>query len=539
MPAAMSQQHTFQIQLEGLITLLAQNLYADPDVFLREMLQNAHDSIQKRRAVKGKRRERDIPEPRIRVRVDRAARTIEIDDNGVGMLEKELHDYLATSGRSGTRELREELARGDRLQAVSLIGQFGIGLLSAFIVAARVDIDTLAVGGKPLRWSSAGDRHYEVGAGARAVVGSTVTLTLRDDHQRYLDLDRLRGIIRRYADFLGVPVHLGDDPEPANAIHAPWHRQSWPSREEQRKEYRQFWEGRFKEETSLDVFEVDEPFTYQVGDEARTGRIHGILGITDRHVPDVNTRGTVDLYIARMFICSGNREVLPGWARFIQGIVECDALTPNAARDDVIRNATLRAAQEVLGGRILRRFSELSPDRLQEILRWHAYHVLAMCVQDEHEGFFRAIADLVPLDSDLGPITIPAYLQHAPRRTDGVPQAFYIQEHGTATQFYMLCQARNLHVLNCSDPFAERFLQRYAETWPKKVHLTRLDLATAETIFEPLSDNAERRRFDALPAAYLQIFPDLSCIARVERFKPTEVPAPRARWGTSSCGSWR
>ena len=157
-------------------------------------------------------------------------------------------------------------------------------------------------------------------------------------------------------------------------------------------------------------------------------------------------------------------------------------------------------------------------------MRWHSYHLLAMSVVEEHEEFFRAVADLMPLDSDQGPITVAEYLRTAPPRSDGSRLIYYITERGSANQFYLLAGARSMRVLNCAEPFAERFLKRYAEMWPERAHLHRLDMAGSETIFEPL-DRAQQESFAELQAAYTVIFPDLRCIAEVSRFRPAEVPA--------------
>ncbi|GAA4440483.1 ATP-binding protein [Phytohabitans houttuyneae] len=522
-------ERTFQIQLEGLIQLLAQNLYADPDVFLREMIQNAHDSIQRRAELAAERGESDLPSPRIQVAVDKSAQTIDIYDNGSGLTEQEIDSYLSTIGRSGTDELRRRIVEADRSRTVELIGQFGIGLLSAFIVAERVTVLTRAAGSGALRWQSQGGGSYTVEPAQRAQVGTTVTLHLRAGHSRYLDPERLRSIIRTYADFIGIPVYVGQDAEPANAITAPWHR-TYASPEERDRAYHDFWERKFLTETSLYVFAVDEAVQWDDisrPDGKGRGRVRGVLAITDRHVPDVNARGTVDVYVNRMFIGAANREVLPPWARFLQGVVECNELTPNAARDNVVRNAALAAVQQALGWLIVRELTELSQrqhQRFIEIMRWHSYHVLAMSVQEEHEDFFRAVADLMPLESDQGPITVSEYLRTAPRRTDGSQLVYYITERGSSNQYFLLASARNIRVFSCAEPFAERFLRRYARTWPQRVHLSRLDVASSETIFEPLAGD-EHERFAELQAAYALVFPDMRCVARVSRFRPAEVPA--------------
>jgi molecular chaperone HtpG len=508
----MSEERTFQIQLEGLIQLLAQNLYADPDVFLREMIQNAHDSIKRRAELAREQGEAEPPSPRIQVVTDAEARAIHIYDNGCGLTEAEIDGYLSTIGRSGTDELRQRIVQADRGRTVELIGQFGIGLLSAFIVAKRVTVVTRAAGQEALRWQCEGGRSYTVEPAERQQIGTTVTLDLSAGHHRYLERQRLESIIRTYADFIGVPVFVNDDAESTNAVTAPWHR-NYPSDRERDSAYRDFWEKKFVSEYSLHVFAVDESITWEDSsqpDGRGHGRVRGVLAITDRHTPDVNMRGTVDLYISRMFISAGNREILPLWATFLQGVVECNELTPNAARDNVVRNAALAAVQQALGFLIVQELTDLSRlnyQRFIDIMRWHSYHLLAMSVQEEYEDFFRSVADLMPLESDQGPMTVVEYLKTAPRRTDDTQLVYYITERGSANQFFLLASARSIRVFNCAEPFAERFLERYAKTWPNRVHLSRLDVAGSETIFEPLSDD-EMERFADLQSAYSRVVPD-------------------------------
>lgn len=524
-----AEERTFQIQLEGLIQLLAQNLYAEPDVFLREMIQNAHDSITRRAELAEERGETELPAPRIQVVSDPSARTIQIFDNGSGLTHTEIGEYLSTIGRSGTDELRRRIKEADRTRTVELIGQFGIGLLSAFIVADRVTVTTRAAGHQALMWESWGGERYTVEPADRPLVGTTVTLYLQAAHTRYLERDRLQTIIRTYADFIGVPVYLNNDADPANAVVAPWHR-TYGSDRERSAAYFEFWEKKFLSERSLHVFAVDEAFEWD--DISRPGgkghgRVRGVLAITDRRVPDVNARGIVDVYISRMFINAGNRDVLPPWAKFLQGVLECDELTPNAARDNVVRNAALAAVQQALGWLVVRELTELSrrsKPRFVDIMRWHSYHILAMSVQKEHEEFFRAVADLMPLESDPIPMTVAEYLETAPERSNGTRVVYYITERGSANQFFLLANARSMRVFNCAEPFAERFLERYAELWPERVHLTKLDVAGSETIFEPLGED-ELDRYTDLQAAYNMVFPDLRFVAKVSRFRPVEVPA--------------
>lgn len=525
----MAEDRTFQIQLEGLIQLLAQNLYAEPDVFLREMIQNAHDSIKRRSELARERGEPEPPSARIQVVTDPAAEEIRIHDNGSGLTDEEIDGYLSTIGRSGTDELRQRLTEADHGRTVELIGQFGIGLLSAFIVADRVTVVTKAAGHEALQWESHGGRNYTVRPGNRQQVGTSVTLHVTPDHSRYLNRGRLESIIRTYADFIGVPVYVNDDTEPTNAVTAPWHL-AYPSKHERNAAHRVFWERRFANDFSLHELVVDEAFQWPDAsqpDGIGNGRIRGVLAITDRHTPDVNARGTVDVYVNRMFIGAANRDILPQWAKFLQGVVECNQLVPNAARDNVVRNDVLVAVQQALGELVVRDLTDLSQRsrrRFTEIMRWHSYHILAMAAQPEHEEFFRAVADLMPLESDQGPITVAEYLQTAPARTDGSRLVYYITERGSANQYFLLASARSIRVFSCDEPFAERFLKRYAATWPERVHLSRFDVAGSETIFEPLPDD-EAEHFADLEGAYGQVFPDRRYMARVSRFQQADLPA--------------
>jgi molecular chaperone HtpG len=525
----MAEQRVFQIQLEGLIQLLAQNLYADPDVFLREMIQNAHDSITRRAELAKDRGEREPPPARITVELDREAQEIRIADNGCGLTDEEIDSFLSTIGRSGTNELRQRIVAADRNRTVELIGQFGIGLLSAFIVADRVSVLTKSRSHDALLWESHGGRDYTVRPGRREEVGTTVTLHVSPQHTRYLDGIRIKRIIRTYADFIGAPVYVDDDAEPANSVSAPWHREYRDERD-RFFAHRDFWDRKFADENALHVLVVDEPFRFpdaEHPDGERTGRIRGVLAVTDRRTPDVNARGTVDVYVNRMFIGAANREVLPPWAKFLQGVLECNQLTPNAARDNVRHNAALAAVQRALGDLVVReltRLSEKNRRAFTEIMRWHSYHVLAMAVQPEHERFFRAVADLVLLETDKGPMTVADYLAIAERRGDGAGLVHYITEEESANQYLLLAGARGVRVFNCTEPFAERFLKKYTDTWPERIRLSRLDQSGAESLFEPLTA-AEAERFAHLERAYAGLFADRRVSARASRFQPAALPA--------------
>ena len=434
-----------------------------------------------------------------------------------------MHAYLSTIGSSGTDELRQSLVASDHAKAIELIGQFGIGLLSAFIVANKVELTTKSRSSEGLKWVSLGSKEYSLEPCDVKSIGTTVTLYLSPQNLRYLEPEHLRTIVRTYADIIGIPIFINDEISAANEVNAPWHREYSSPREENEAVYA-YWENRFRNEHSLDVWRVKDQFTFfDAGSSTpRLGFLNGVLGITDRHIPGLETRGVVDIYVARMFIVSGSRDLLPDWARFIQGVIECGELSPNAARDNIMRNDALHAARQVLGRSIIDRLTHLfnnDSKRFTEIMRWHSYQILAMCTMEANLDFFKQVADMVPLPSDLGFITVPKYLERSAQRS-GSNEVLYISEASSVSQYYMLCESQGFHVFDATDIFAEEFLQRYAELWPDKISLNRLDVPSSEQIFSPASEQ-EIDSFSRLDVAFRR-FP---VIPRLSRFQPKEIPA--------------
>ena len=368
---------------------------------------------------------------------------------------------------------------------------------------------------------------FELSESHRATIGTTVRLHLKPQYLSFLGEDTIAESVRKYTDYLGIPIYINDATIPANSVDAPWHKWNLNSSTISDDCYI-YWERRFRRERSLHVFPVDETYSYNDAGEAKSGRIQGILGITDRHTPDVNIRGTVDLFVRRILISTANRGILPGWAKFIQGVIECNALTPNAARDNVMADHVSETVRKVLESVIIRELRELSkadPLRFKEIMQWHAYHVLGMAIRDEYEEFFRQVADLIPLPSDIGPLTLPEYIAASPHRTDGAVAVHYLVDRQASNQYFMLSQAKGMRIYNCSQLFAERFLVKYAETWPDRITLDRIELSSsAGGIFEDLNPE-DRSHFAYLEDALRRTLNDPFVDVQTCRFEPAPVPA--------------
>jgi molecular chaperone HtpG len=506
-----SQPSEFQIDLQGLIKLLAKNLYAEADVFVREMLQNAHDSVKRRRELQGE----GAPEGVIRVRIDREAATISFTDNGAGMTEQEVKDYLSTIGRSGTDAFRQDLVHKGRQAEVTVIGQFGIGLLSAFIVADRVVVETLSwqPDNPPWLWESSGEKTYDLNPGERKDAGSTVMLYINNKYRDMLLVEELRKAIRKYADFLPVSIYLNDDEAPANAVNAPWHKH-YDNPKEEVLEMAMFVAKRFPDNPLSTIpIHLNKPY-----------KVDGVLYVSDNRIPDVNTSGFVDIYQSRMFVMESNRELLPSWAKFVRGIIDSPALTLTASRDAVQQDAVQKEIKEQLGQEVIKHLTRLSkddPTRFQQLCDWHHYHMKGMALRDDN--FFHAVADLIPFETNQGPMNLSTYFEEAKKLGQSDTDLLYFDERGSATQFYMLCDARGLLVVDASQVFEDDFLTRYGRLHPE-IKLRQLNLGESDVIFEPLTPE-EHKEFRQLEQEFTRGMPDRRSIAKAVRFKPESIPA--------------
>ncbi len=506
--------HELKTDVAGLIRLLAKNLYAQSDVFLREMIQNANDSIMRRREI-----EQGQAAPGliyVRVSREKDAARIVFEDNGAGLTEQEIHDYLSTIGRSGTDAFRKDLQeKGRYAEASNLIGQFGIGLLSTFVVAKHVVVESRSCRPNSIgwRWECWGDKHYQLTQNnALTRIGSRVTLYIDEQHLHVLDTGFIRQAVRKYADFIEVPIHLNDEGR-INSVDAPWHH-SYASEHDRLEAYEAFVRQRFPD-SPLAVIPIDMQEPYPV---------KGVLYISDLHRGDLAAPGRVDIYQSRMFIVADHPDMLPPWAKFINGVIDSPALTPTAARDNIQQDGVAIDIRSALGRVVIAHLKDMAQanlPRFQEIMDWHHYHIKGMAL--DSEDFFQEVADLLPFETNQGSCSLYQYLERAVQDRNGRRTILYFSERGQATQFFMLANAKGIPVINASYSYEELFLKKYAREFPN-VKLEQLDFSASELIFQPLTAE-EADRYRALLTECNRQLPTAGSNAKIVRFKPTTIPA--------------
>ena len=495
---------------QGLVRVLAKSLYPEPDVFVRELLQNAHDSIQFRRL--------DEPELRgeIRVDVDEAAHTLSFSDNGAGMDQREIEDFLSVIGSTGTGSRAQELA--SRAVAVATIGQFGIGLLSAFVVAERIDVYTRKPGAaRAWRWTNHGGEDYDLAALPvdGQPPGTRVAVTLAPNQTAFLDGRRIRQIVRRYADLLPFPILLNGF-GPINAINAPWHEPGWRDPDERDRMLAAFLSQRYGDPPLL-VIPLDLPHP----------RTLGGLYVAARYAPGGQAGGAVDLFQGRMCIRSDDTELLPEWARFVRGVVDCPELQPTAARDNVHRDSVYHALRDSLGETIIAALLDLARRDRPRFLRlcdWHQDALKGTAAR--HEAFGAAVLDALPFATNQGQLTLPDYLARQPAGADGKRPLYFFSHEADANQFYPLCQAHGVLGINAASAFDEILLRRYVGQHPDQVDLKPLDRLDDPALYPPL-DAAAQARYAPLLRAVDRALAEAEAPVRtqIRQFQPADLSA--------------
>ena len=344
------ERHDFQAEVTKLLHIVANSLYSEKEIFLRELVSNASDACDRLRYLALTRPElvADEPEFRIRIAVDAKARTISVSDNGIGMDRDELIANLGTIARSGTTRFLEEMPEDEpRSDGVSLIGQFGVGFYAAFMVAREVAVESRKAGeDQAWIWVSDGLGSFTVTEGSRESRGTTVTLKLRKGENEFLEKARLERIVKTYADHIALPIVFGsEDAAPLNTASALWAR---PRKDITEEQYNEFYHhvGHL----------FDDPWlTLHARAEGKIEYIFLLFVPSTRPLDlfDPQRTGRLKLYVKRVFITDDCEELVPPYLRFLRGIVDCEDLSLNISREMLQNNPLLRKIRKALVKRVL------------------------------------------------------------------------------------------------------------------------------------------------------------------------------------------
>ena len=366
----MAKTCAFKAEIRQMLDLVIHSLYSKKEIFLRELISNGSDAIDRAKylALTDKAIAPEAPEWQITLRADAAAHTLTVEDNGLGMSAEEMEEALGTIAKSGSKAFAEALKAGEETNIPELIGKFGVGFYAAFMVADSVTVESLrrGEGQKPARWMSAGDGEYTMDEGTRTAPGTAITLHLRDDQAQFAEEWTLRDLVRRYSDFIAYPIYLevegkekkDEERKPLNTMVALWKR---PRNEVKPEEYEAFYRQTLRG--------VGEPLKVLHIAAEGTLEYRALLFIPKTVGMEMLMPGNkhgLSLYVRNVFIGDEIEELTPPWLRFLKGVVDSSDLPLNVSREMLQDDAIIRKIRADLTNRVLKALAEMAKEKPED-----------------------------------------------------------------------------------------------------------------------------------------------------------------------------
>ncbi|MEQ5227054.1 molecular chaperone HtpG [Proteus cibi] len=464
----------FQSEVKQLLQLMIHSLYSNKEIFLRELISNASDAADKLRfrALSDAALYENNGELHVRISTDKEARTLTISDNGIGMTRDEVIDNLGTIAKSGTKSFLESIGQ-DQAKDSQLIGQFGVGFYSAFIVADKVTVRTRAAGesaDKGVFWASEGEGDYTVADIEKADRGTEITLHLREGEDEYLDDWRLRSIISKYSDHISLPVEIEtkneDDGtvtwEKINKAQALWTRNKAEVSDEEYKEFYKHISHDFADPLSWVHNRVEGKQEYT-----------SLLYVPSKAPWDLwnrEQRHGLKLYVQRVFIMDEAEQFMPNYLRFIRGLVDSNDLPLNVSREILQDSSVTRNLRSALTKRALQMLQKLAENKPEEYQAfWKEFGLVLKEGPAEDSSNIETIAKLLRFasthnDSDAQTVSLEDYVS---RMVDGQEKIYYITADSYAaaknSPHLELFRKKGIEVLLLSDRIDEWMMNYLTE----------------------------------------------------------------------------
>jgi molecular chaperone HtpG len=386
----------FQVDVPGIISLMGSSLYSRPDAAVRELIQNAHDGIMRRRDC-------DLSyQGRLDVRQDPQRRLLQFVDDGIGLTAAEAEKYVGTLGISLTGLIKSSGRQAARhVTNNQLIGQFGIGLFSAFMLADRIILESRRLGADDaVRWEAGANTEIELRSHRMDAPGTVVTLVLKQEFSHLAtEFEPLEAAIHEYADFLAVPVFINGGKSRANLIHAAWFEPT-PDSEAVAMALETYFD-----EAPLDVITIQRE---------RPVTIRGAIYVTPQRTPGFSGSPTVAVTLRGMVISRRIQELLPEWALFLRGVLELSECSPTASREDLVKDEQWRLVRQTLEDILFEHFESLARTdmpRLSATVEWHRYAFAGAALS--HSRLRRLLRSVYRFTTSAGQMTFDAILDRS------------------------------------------------------------------------------------------------------------------------------
>ncbi|MBO1348752.1 MAG: molecular chaperone HtpG [Hormoscilla sp. GUM202] len=502
------EQGTIAIHTENIFPIIKKSLYSDHEIFLRELISNGVDAIAKLKMVSHSDEfSGEIGTPEIQISVDKDKKTLSISDNGIGMTAEEVKKYINQVAFSSAEEFIEKYkGNGDN----AIIGHFGLGFYSSFMVAKQVEIDTLSYqeGAQPVHWSCDGSPEFKLEESSRSTRGTTVTLTLPEEEQEYLEIARIKQLVKTYCDFMPVQIML--DGEQINKQEALWRSSPRDLKDEEYLEFYRYLHP-FTEEPLLWIhLNTDYPFL-----------LNGILYFPKLR-PDVDvTKGQIKLFSNQVFVTEHCEEVIPKFLLPMRGVIDSPDIPLNVSRSALQMDRTVRRISDFIAKKVGDRLKEQYRDKRGEYIKsWKDLGTFVKfgCLNDDK--FKQQVEDIViyrttwdgkaeqqPAEvqvqaeegdawQDIGPTntddkgntytTLKEYLERNKERHEN--RVFYCTDEITQTTYIQLHKNQGLEVLYM-DSFIDSHFISFLEREHTDVKFSRVDAEIDENLLDKEKDS--------------------------------------------------
>ncbi|AGZ42236.1 molecular chaperone HtpG [Actinoplanes friuliensis] len=463
----MTETLEFQAEARQLLQLMVHSIYSNKDIFLRELISNASDALDKRRLVALAEDGASPDDLHIEIEADSEARTLTVRDNGIGMSRDEVVSLIGTIAKSGTAEMLRRLKESK--ESAELIGQFGVGFYSTFMVADKVTLITRKAGDDAgTRWESAGEGTYTIEEVTDAPQGTAVTVHLRPKDEEdalydYADETKIRQIVKKYSDFISFPIRLGD--ETLNSMKALWAR---PRSEVKDEEYTEFYRHISHDWTDpLETIQMRAEGTFEY---------EALLFIPSRAPHDLfqrDGRRGIQLYVKRVFIMDDSRELMPDYLRFVKGVVDAADLSLNISREILQQDRHIQLIRRRLAKKVLSTIKDLmtkDADKYATFWREFGRAVKEGLLGEADDQ--KAILDISSFASTAGdePTTLAAYVE---RMKDGQDEIYFMTGETRAqvenSPHLEAFKAKGYEVLLLTDPVDEIWVDAVPDYDGKKL----------------------------------------------------------------------
>lgn len=488
----------FQSEVKQLLHLMIHSLYSNKEIFLRELISNASDAADKLRfrALSAPELYAGDGELRVRLSFDKEQRTLTIADNGIGMRREEVIENLGTIAKSGTKAFLESIG-SDQAKDSQLIGQFGVGFYSAFIVADKVTVRTRAADDEGVFWESAGEGDYTIADITKETRGTEITLHLREGEEEYLDAWRLRSVIGKYSDHIALPVEIEskneeDDTvtwEKINKAQALWTRSKADVTDEEYKEFYKHIAHDFTDPLSWSHNRVEGKQEYT-----------SLLYIPAQAPWDMWNRDHkhgLKLYVQRVFIMDDAEQFMPNYLRFVRGLIDSNDLPLNVSREILQDSRVTQNLRGALTKRVLQMLDKLAKDDAEGYQKfWQQFGLVLKEGPAEDNGNQEAIAKLLRFasthgDSSAQTVSLEEYVG---RMAEGQEKIYYITADSYAaaksSPHLELFRKKGIEVLLLSDRIDEWMMSYLTEFDGKPFQ----SVSKADETLDKLADETEEQK---------------------------------------------